>query len=107
MVKTRKTMCIFLTVIMMIVTMLGNVPAKAETVIPEITFVGIEHSPLVEGDSEDFYLVSKNYTGDVRYRVFLYTEAKGTYEDITNGYTEAVNPSVPYKVVPNKTFALG
>jgi transglutaminase-like putative cysteine protease len=72
----------------------------------KVAFVGVDHSPLVEGDTESFYLTSMG-AKKVKYRVFLQNINLNKTEEITNGYTEVVDGTKPYIVRPNQIFKLG
>ena len=80
--------------------------AFANQQLPKINFVGIEHSPLVAGDSESFYVTS-DYEGMVQYRVWLNKVNTNTWEDITDGYTKAVDAKTPYVISPDRKFTEG
>jgi hypothetical protein len=87
---------------------LSCIPAKAvQAQVPEISFVGIEHSPLVEGDKESFILSSKEYDGQVQYRVRLNKMGTNEWTDITNGYTAPVDSKAPWEVKYEKPFSVG
>lgn len=79
---------------------------KADAAAPEITFVGIEHSPLVAGDKETFYITAKG-ADKVQYRVYLYSEKNDEWQDLTKGFTDLVDPSTPYIVRGDKAFEVG
>ena len=72
----------------------------------KIAFVGVDHSPLVEGDSESFYLTAVG-AKKVKYRVFLNNVSINRTEEITNGYTESVDATKPYMITPSEKFRLG
>lgn len=74
--------------------------------LPEVVFVGVDHSPLVVGDKETFYITSKN-ADKVQYRIFLYTENTNKWQELTNGYTSAVDAKAPYIISPSTPFQLG
>ena len=94
-------------IIFLIIILCGNfkyVMAVENTI--KVAFVGVDHSPLVEGDSESFYLTATG-AKKVKYRVFLNNISLNKTEEITNGYTEAVEGTKPYIIKPNETFKLG
>ena len=96
-----------LLIIFLIIGLCGNfkyVMAVETTV--KVAFVGVDHSPLVEGDTESFYLTSVG-AKKVKYRVFLENISLNKTEEITNGYTEAVDGTIPYKIRPNQIFKIG
>ena len=70
--QIKKTLSIFMAAVFVMAGILGNVTAKAAVVaIPIINYVGVDHSPLVVGDTEKFTVTSK-YEGQVQYRAFLF-----------------------------------
>jgi hypothetical protein len=102
-VKTLKALLI----VFLIIILCGNykyVMAVENTV--KVAFVGVDHSPLVEGDSESFYLTAVG-AKKVKYRVFLNNITLNKTEEITTGYTEAVEGTKPYVVRPSENFKLG
>jgi spore germination protein YaaH len=105
----KKIMITFLCLLMFAVQFGGIETVNAAAAIPTIGFVGVDHSPLIAGDSESFYITTNpNYTGKVQYRIFLYTANTGKYEELTGGkWSPAVDGRTPYKVTPSKAFQLG
>lgn len=85
---------------------LGNKAVMAEVNVPEVTFVGVDHSPLVVGDHESFYITSKN-ASMVQYRIFMNKTGSEDLQELTNGYTAAVDARVPYEVKYSNAFELG
>ena len=90
MVKFKKRLSSALAVVLTAFTCLSAVPAKAAEVTPKVTFVGVEHSPLVVGDTETFF-VSSVGTEKVQYRVFQNKIGTDKWEELTKGYTTAAN----------------
>ena len=82
-----------------------SVQTYAAENIPKINFVGIDHSPLIEGDKESFLFTSKGYD-KVQYRAFLYTESKNEWKQIMP-WTNAVDSSIPYKFSYDTPFESG
>ena len=72
----------------------------------KVAFVGVDHSPLVEGDSESFYLTSFG-AKKVKYRVFLNNVKINKTEEITSGYTNSVDSNKPYIIRPSENFKSG
>ncbi|MCB2313991.1 DUF5050 domain-containing protein [Clostridium tagluense] len=72
----------------------------------KISFVGVDHSPLIAGDSESFYLTAMG-AKKVKYRVFLIDANMNKKIEITSGYTESLDASKPYMVTPSEKFKLG
>lgn len=96
-----------LLIIFLIIILCGNfkyVMAVETTV--KVAFVGVDHSPLVEGDTESFYLTATG-AKRVKYRVFLKNINLNKTQEITNGYTEAVEGTEPYVIRPSEIFKLG
>ena len=95
--------------VLCIVLIMSMQQAVAETNVldkPQITFVGVGHSPLVEGDTENFLITTKCDL-KVKYRVFLYDDTRKTKVELTEGYTELVDANVPYEVKPSHIFEKG
>jgi hypothetical protein len=74
--------------------------------VPQITFVGVEHSPLIVGETQSFYITSKS-DNKVQYRMFLHNDTNKTKKELTSGYTELVRPDFPYVIAPDHKFTLG
>lgn len=106
--QMKKALSIFLLAIFLIAGILSNVTVKATQVFrlvsPIINYVGVDHSPLVVGDTEKFTVTSK-YEGMVQYRAFLFDGTK--WNELTNGYSEAVDAKTPYVLPETKPFKLG
>lgn len=106
--RNNKKISIFIAVLICVTAFLGYIPTKGIVQInkPEVDFVGIEHSPLVVGDTETFSIVTK-YAINVQYDVVL-KDAKGTIvERLTNGYTETVLANIPYELSAKYVFQRG
>ncbi|MBU3213932.1 hypothetical protein LL033_14220 [Clostridium estertheticum] len=107
MIKIKKILSMSLVALFVTVGSLTNVTAKAATVAtPTINYAGIEHSPLVVGDTETFTVTSAKYSGDVQYRAFIGNEA-GKWTELTTGYTAAVSSKTPYVLPASKALTLG
>ncbi|MCB2289521.1 hypothetical protein LGK97_07045 [Clostridium sp. CS001] len=103
--QIKKTLSIFMAALFVMAGVLGNITVKAATVVvPEITYVGISHSPLVVGDTETFTVASK-FEGKVQYRAFLYNGTE--WNELTKGYGEAVDAKTPYVLPETAAFKLG
>ena len=74
--------------------------------IPSITFVGLDHSPIIEGEAQSFYVVSKN-TEYVQYRVWACDVETRKWKEITDKYTKPIPANFPFKVDTGKTFKRG
>ena len=82
-----------------------SVQTYAAENIPKINFVGIDHSPLIEGDKESFLFTSRG-SDKVQYRAFLYTEAKNEWKQIMP-WTDVVDSNIPYKFSYSTPFESG
>ena len=106
--QIKKTLSIFMAALFVMAGFLGNVTAKAaDTVLPVISFIGVEHSPLVVGDTETFTVSSKSYEGKVQYRAFLYSEKANKWTELTAGYTEAQDAKSVVSLPKTSAFELG
>ncbi|MGH4123084.1 MAG: hypothetical protein ACREV6_09170 [Clostridium sp.] len=106
--QIKKSLSIFMAAIFVMAGVLGNVAVKAAQVtVPVINYIGVEHSPLVVGDTEKFTITS-TYTGDVQYRAFLYNEKANKWSELTEGYNKvAVNANTPYVLPETAKFDAG
>ncbi|MBZ9688905.1 hypothetical protein G9F72_021535 [Clostridium estertheticum] len=103
--QIKKSLSVFMAAIFVMAGILGNVTAKAATVVfPTVNYVGIEHSPLIVGDTEKF-TVTSNYTGDVQYRAFQFNGKAWT--ELTKGYTAPVDAKTPYVLPETAKYTLG
>lgn len=80
------------------------------TDLPSIASCKLESGLVISGQAQSILLTAKNGT-KVQYRVFTYkynpnsyVYGDGTYEELTSGYTEAVDAATPYKVSFTKTL---
>ena len=105
--QIKKTLSIFMAALFVMAGFLGNVTAKAaDVVLPAINFVGVEHSPLVVGDTETF-TVTSSYEGEVQYRAFLYSEKTDKWTELTAGYTVAKDAKEVVSLPKTSAFELG
>ena len=98
MVKNKKRVALIILILFTILISSNSMALKVfanEKV--EVSFVGVDHSPLVVGDTETFYLTSKN-AEKVQYKVFISDKDKEEWTEITEGYSEVVEAKVPYAV---------
>lgn len=106
--RSKKLAAVLMTLSFSAFSVIGSIPVSAAQVnLPNVAFVGIEHSPLVEGETESFTLTSMNYDGQVQYRVWLNKADTDEWIDITGGYTQPVDAKTPYEIKYNKPFELG
>ncbi len=106
--QIKKTLSIFMAAVFVMAGFLGNVTAKAaEAVVPVINFIGVEHSPLVVGDTETFTVTSSNYEGKVQYRAFLQNVKTGKWTELTSGYTVAQDGKSVVTLPKTSAFELG
>ncbi|MCB2300566.1 leucine-rich repeat domain-containing protein [Clostridium tagluense] len=106
--QIKNTLMIFIAAIFVMAGVLGNVAAKAEVVnpvTPIINYVGVDHSPLVVGDTETFTVTSSKFVGKVQYRAFLF-DGK-TWNELTSGYSVAVDAKTPYVLPETPAFKSG
>jgi hypothetical protein len=72
--------------------------------LPEISMVSLNHVPFVEADSNEFFITSSKYSGNVQYQLFYINEKTMTKWEIynapgmTDGWTGPVNPKEPLKL---------
>ena len=74
--------------------------------VPKILFAGLDHSPIVAGDRASFYITS-DYNKNVQYRVFLYSEENQKWEELTKGYSEAIEGKKVFTINSGKEFITG
>jgi hypothetical protein len=79
--------------------------ATASTATPTINYAGVEHSPLVVGDTETLTVTAAKFTGDVQYRAFIQSGTKWT--ELTTGYTAAVSSKTPFVLPATSALKLG
>lgn len=74
---------------------------------PNITNLNFGYTPLTDEQKQDFYITASG--GSVQYRIFVhdYEDAYDNYEELTNGYTGAVNGSAASKVTALKGLDSG
>jgi hypothetical protein len=102
----KKVLSIFMVALFVMAGSLGNITAKAASVIvPTINYVGVSHSPLVVGDTEVFTVTSSKFEGQVQYRAFLFDGKE--WSELTKGYGSAVDAKTPYALPETKAFKLG
>lgn len=71
-----------------------------------IAFVGVDHSPLVNGDTETF-TVSVFHAETVKYKFELRNEKTGNWEQLSNGFTEEVKGNSIYEFKSPKKYSVG
>lgn len=106
--QIKKSLFIFMAVIFVMAGILGSVTAKAAVVVakcPIINYVGIEHSPLVVGDTETLTVTSAEYEGLVQYRAFLFDGKK--WRELSTGYGVAVDSKTPFVLPTTPKMSLG
>ncbi|MGH4121522.1 MAG: hypothetical protein ACREV6_01075 [Clostridium sp.] len=103
--QIKKTLIIFMAAVFVMTGILGSITAKAAQVVtPIINYIGVDHSPLVVGDTEKFTVTSK-YEGLVQYRAFQFDGKKWT--KLTKGYTTAIDAKNPYVLPETSAYKLG
>jgi hypothetical protein len=83
---------------------LSIINVKNET-IPKVNIVSLEHSPFVENDNNEFFISSRDYSGQVQYQLFYTCEKtmNGEWElisneDMVDGWTKTTKTQEPVKV---------
>ena len=109
MIQIKKILSISMVALFVTVGTLTNVTAKAatSTKVPTINYAGVEHSPLVVGDTETLTVTSAKFTGNVQYREFIQNVTTGKWSELTTGYTAAVASTTPTVLPASKALALG
>ncbi|GCD09754.1 hypothetical protein [Clostridium tagluense] len=111
--QIKKSLSIFMAAIFVMAGILGNVTANAaqavttkatQVLVPAINYVGVEHSPLIVGDTEKF-TVTSSFSGKVQYRAFMF-DGK-TWAELTKGYGASVDAKTPYVLPETPAFKLG
>lgn len=102
-----KALSLFLLVVFLSGLLFFNAVPKvsAEEKIPKVAIVSLDHTPFVEGDKNEFFISSKEYSGQVQYQLF-YTCSKtmGTEwklinnDNMENGWTKPIDASEVGKV---------
>ncbi|MBZ9685713.1 leucine-rich repeat domain-containing protein [Clostridium estertheticum] len=104
--QIKKTLIIFMAAVIVMVGILISITAKAAVLTtPKINYIGIEHSPLVVGDTEKFTVTSVKYDGLVQYRAFLF-DGK-VWSELTSGYTTAQDSKTPVVLPETPVLKLG
>lgn len=108
MIQVKKILSMSLVALFVTVGTLTNVTAKAATVVtPTINYAGIEHSPLVAGDTETFTVTAAKFSGNVQYRAFIENVATGKWTELTTGYTAAVSSKTPFVLPASSALTQG
>ncbi|MBU3159832.1 hypothetical protein KPL37_08715 [Clostridium frigoris] len=108
MIQIKKILSMSLVALFVTVGSLTNVTAQAATTAtPKINYAGVEHSPLVVGDTETLTVTSAKFSGDVQYRAFIENVKTGKWTELTTGYTAAVSSKTPYVLPASKALTLG
>lgn len=106
MVKLKRLLFSITAALIFALTLVPGANVKAQESVPKINFVGVDHSPLIEGDKESFYITSKGTNEKVQYRFFIYSAATKKWTTLGE-YTEACDPKVPYKFNYDVPFKSG
>lgn len=88
-----------------------DVPSTPEklpesTVISKITSANIDSSEVTLGGTPTITLKSTS-DRNVQYNVYLYSQSKNVWEDVSNGYTSSVDPEKPYSLKITKPLQPG
>ena len=72
---------------------------------PKVSIVSLDHMPFLEGDTNEFFVATNNYTGKVQYQFFYTCETTMgdkwqliKTNDMTNGWTSPSDAQQPVKV---------
>lgn len=102
------TIILFFAVLFVLKSFSGSTITSAEVtnpvVTPVINYVGTEHSPLVEGDTQTLTVTSAKYTGKVQYSEYLLDGSKWIK---LQGYSVAVDSTTPYVLKTTPALKLG
>lgn len=79
---------------------------EAAVNVPIIKYIGMEHSPLLSGDTQTFY-ISSDFNNKVQYRVFLYSYSTKKKIELTKGYSTPVHPKTPYIIKSTYVYKNG
>lgn len=74
--------------------------------LPSICYINYDHTPLIEGETQSFKIMSSNCTNDIQYRVFLSSSNDKTTE-LTDGYSSSLKPNSFFDVSPSEPFKKG
>ncbi|MCY6355153.1 DUF5050 domain-containing protein [Clostridium sp. ZS2-4] len=105
--QMKKSFSLFLAAILVINGLMALTPliTKAAESLPKVAIVSLDHKPFVEGDSNEFFISSKGYNGQVQYQLFYTCKTTmGTNwelinnDDMVNGWTKSVDAHEPIKV---------
>jgi hypothetical protein len=90
---------------LLIVSNKRSLQVSAEVLTPKVSIVSLDHIPFLEGDSNQFFIASTNYSEKVQYQLFYTCETTmGTTwqliktSDMVNGWTTPSNAQEPIKV---------
>jgi len=83
-----------------------NKSFAAEKKLPKISWAGLEHAPLLEGEDQGVYAFSSNYYGNVQYKLWISKVGENKWES-AHDYSDAVYSEDPYFVNFNKKFEVG
>lgn len=105
--RVKSIFCLTIAILFISSIIMNNQVAKAtEKDLPQIAFLGVDHMPLIEGDIENFIITTKN-ADKVQYKAEMKSPITGSWEDLTNGYTEIMNAKVPFSLKYLETFKEG
>lgn len=74
--------------------------------LPKISFVGVEHSPLIAGENETFYITSVG-AEKVEYRIWIKKDGDNEWEDLLGRYAGPYDANTPVFVKPPEKFEKG
>jgi hypothetical protein len=103
----QKSLFMFLWILLLtvVLTYKNSIVTKAIDNIPKLSIVSLDHSPFIEGDTNEFYISSTDYSGEVQYQLFYTCEATMgsnwkvmVNEDMIDGWTKPSNAKEVVKV---------
>jgi hypothetical protein len=107
-INFRKLELTFIGFLIVAAVTIGNpitLKVEAAVSIPQVSIVSLDHYPFIEGDKNEFFIASKNYSGKVQYQLFYTCETTMgskwqliNNSDMSNGWTKSVDAKEPVKV---------
>jgi hypothetical protein len=105
--KLKKSLSVLLTLLFVAVMFAGFTPVQAATKGASISYAAYEHSPLLAGEKQGFFLSAKGYYNNVQYSVWLNDVNAGTWVNILPYGTTEYNAEQVVKVLPDKVYQAG
>ncbi|MCY6354796.1 L,D-transpeptidase [Clostridium sp. ZS2-4] len=83
--------------ILFLVVTVGNGTAYAAENMPKVEKIVYEYKDIYQGDTQTIDILSKSVT-NVQYRVWISNKRTGNWQDITNGFTNAMGENQIFRV---------